>query len=184
MDFTPSRCPNPQCGQHRDPRPDFYQRHGSYRPQCRDENVPRFRCRTCGRGFSSQTFQVDFRDRRPDCNLTLLMLLAGGVGLRETARRVGINYRSVCGKQVKMAKLLARIAPGAAGEGATVTRLAHARWPLVRELLAQYRVVAARYEPEFAAPAPPRTRPPRAASRSPPPATQLAIAGVDPGSRG
>ncbi len=148
MSFVPPQCPNPECQQHLHPRAGFYRRRGFYRPQCRRDDVPRFRCRSCGRSFSSQTFQVDFRDHRPDCNLALLMLLASDVGLRQTGRMVGLNVKSVWAKHAKMAKLLARIAPGTGD--ANVAHVRQARKRGVRELLARYRAAAARHEAAMA----------------------------------
>jgi hypothetical protein len=55
--------------------------------------VPRFKCRVCGRGFSRQTFRLDYRDKRPELNAPLFGLLASGVGLRQAARvlRMGVG---------------------------------------------------------------------------------------------
>ena len=72
----PPRCPNRACPEHHHPTPRFYVRTGFYRPRCRSHPVPRFRCRTCERGFSRQTFRVDYRDHRPSLNDPLVRLLA------------------------------------------------------------------------------------------------------------
>jgi len=102
MSFDPPRCPNTSCGQHRNPRGRFYWRHGTFRARCHPEPVPRFRCRHCRRGFSVQTFRLDYRDRRPDCNELLFKVLASGVGLRQAARVTGLQPTSV---QKKMRKI-------------------------------------------------------------------------------
>ena len=75
--FIPPRCPNLTCPQHLRPEPGFFRRRGYYRPLCRPEGVPRFRCTTCKRGFSRQTFRHDWHDHRPDWNVALFMLLYG-----------------------------------------------------------------------------------------------------------
>jgi hypothetical protein len=64
--------------------------------------VPRFRCSTCGRGFSRQTFRADYRDHRPDQNVEVLRQLVSGTGLRQTGRLTGL---SVAGVQRKFRKL-------------------------------------------------------------------------------
>ncbi|HEX5050924.1 MAG TPA: hypothetical protein VFZ65_04055 [Planctomycetota bacterium] len=102
MTFDPPRCANPGCAQHEQPKPGFCIRHGYYRPHCRTEPIQRFRCRTCGKTFSRQTFRHDWRDRRYDRNDRLFELLASGVGLRQSARLLGLGLRSV---QKKMRKL-------------------------------------------------------------------------------
>ena len=89
--FTPPFCPYRGCRSHSSPSPDFFLRHGSFRARCRPRAIPRFRCRSCRRTFSRQTFRADFRDRRPDLNVPLLKLLAGGTGLRESGRQLGLS---------------------------------------------------------------------------------------------
>src|SRR5262245_10936755 len=107
MLFVPPRCPNSLCDQYLRPTPGFFWRRGYYQPACRRERVPRFRCRTCGRGFSRQTFRQDYRDHRPDTNCGLFMLLASGVGLRQAGRFLQMNARSVQDKKLKMTRDLA-----------------------------------------------------------------------------
>jgi transposase-like protein len=91
--FKPPFCPRADCSQHREANPNFYLRHGSYSPQCRAHPVPRFRCRSCGRTFSRQTFRADYYDRRPDLNAPILDLVTMGVGIRMCSRRLGLSLR-------------------------------------------------------------------------------------------
>jgi hypothetical protein len=107
MLFVPPRCPNILCDQHLRPTPGFFWRRGYYHPACRSERVPRFRCRTCRRGFSRQTFRQDYRDRRPATNVFLFKLLTSGVGLRQAGRCLQMNARSVQDKKLKMTRMLA-----------------------------------------------------------------------------
>ena len=78
---------------HSAPTPGFYVRNGHYRPKCRPQVVPRFRCRHCRRGFSRQTFRADYRDHRPQLNRRLLELLCWGIGLRQSSRLMGLSRR-------------------------------------------------------------------------------------------
>ena len=107
--FLPPRCPNRHCREHRQPRPGFFVRRGSYHPRCRAQPVPRFRCRTCQRGFSRQTFRADYRDHRPDLNTKVFLSLATGLGLRQTARNVGLSLRCTELKFRKIARHLRRL---------------------------------------------------------------------------
>lgn len=109
MRFDPPRCPNPTCRQHRAPDGKFYRRKGYYRPKCRAEPVPRFRCRTCNRQFSRQTYRHDRYDRRPHDNAPLFLLLASGVGLRQAGRVLDMDGSSVQGKKRKMAATFAAL---------------------------------------------------------------------------
>ena len=102
--FVPPFCPNEKCLLHREPVPGFWRSKGSYRPACRKEPVPRFRCRVCGRGFSRQTFRVDYRDHRPECNRRLLEELVSGVGLRQAGRIVHLTVGAVQRKARKLAR--------------------------------------------------------------------------------
>jgi transposase-like protein len=105
--FDPPRCPNPECEHHAKPSGRFYRRRGYYQPACRAEPVPRFRCRACRRGFSRQTFRMDYRDRRPQDNQLLFSLFASGVGLRQCGRLLDMDIRAVQEKKTKMAAALA-----------------------------------------------------------------------------
>lgn len=66
--------------------------------------MPRFRCKSCRRTFSRQTFRHDYRDRRPECNITLYNLLTSGAGLRQCARKLGLDIHSVQRKFWKVAQ--------------------------------------------------------------------------------
>jgi transposase-like protein len=107
MSFVPPRCPYRECVQHAAPITRFASRWGSYHPRCRSKPVQRYRCRSCRRTFSRQTFRHDRRDRRPQCNKRLFQLLTSGVGQRQSARLLGLALRSV---QKKMRKLAATCA--------------------------------------------------------------------------
>lgn len=102
--FVPPRCPNRRCAMHRAPTPGFYQRRGCYRPACRRSPVPRFSCKACSRSFSRQTFRLDCRDRRPECNERLFALLTSGVGLRQSARLLRMGVHAVQQKFRKLAR--------------------------------------------------------------------------------
>lgn len=103
MRFVPPRCPNTDCPRHSEPRPGFCVARGWYRAKCRLERIPRFRCRTCRRSFSRQTFRHDCRDKRPETNAPLFTLLTSGVGLRQAARALRLDIRAVQQKLVKFA---------------------------------------------------------------------------------
>ena len=107
--FQPPFCPYRHCSQHRTPEPRFFRRHGHYTARCRPRPIPRFRCRACGRTFSRQTFRMDYRDHRPDLNARLLRALASGLGLRQSARNLGLSPRCTELKFRKLARHLRRL---------------------------------------------------------------------------
>lgn len=103
MGFVPGFCPNEACDQHLQPEPDFFVRHGSFVAACHDEPVPRFRCRSCLRTFSTQTFRQDCWDRRPEVNDRVFELLVSGVGFRQSARMVKLGVAAIQQKARKLA---------------------------------------------------------------------------------
>jgi hypothetical protein len=110
--FVPPRCPNQECPAHLHPEsiPDgFYNPNGSYQPKCRPCPVPRFKCRVCHRGFSRQTFRVDYCDNKPHLNSYLFKLLASGMGLRQSARILPLSRRCTELKARKISHHLGRL---------------------------------------------------------------------------
>lgn len=107
--FQPPRCPHRDCSQHRAPEPRFFVKKGHYRALCRSHPVPRFRCRGCKRGFSRQTFRQDYRDHRPSLNVPLFLSLASGIGLRQSARNLGLSLSATEQKARKLARHLRRL---------------------------------------------------------------------------
>lgn len=107
--FEPPCCPHPDCSQHHRPQPGFYRRHGSYKARCRPHPVPRFRCKSCRRTFSRQTFRVDYCDHRPELNVRLVRYLASGLGLRQSARLLGLSPRCTELKARKLGRHLRRL---------------------------------------------------------------------------
>ena len=107
--FEPPRCPYRPCRNHNRPLPGFYIRRGFYRAKCRPWKIPRFRCKSCARTFSRQTFRVDYRDHRPDLNARLFTSLASGIGLRQTARNLKLSKRCTELKFRKIARHLRRL---------------------------------------------------------------------------
>ena len=105
--YEPPHCPNEGCPRHRDPAGKFFVRRGTYRARCRSQPIPRFRCKTCGRGFSRQTFRADYRDHRPELNLVALRHLCSGVGYRQTAWLIGMTRNNLERKARKLARVAA-----------------------------------------------------------------------------
>jgi transposase-like protein len=121
--FQPPRCPNRRCRAHRAPTPGFCASHGSYAAKCRPRPIPRFRCKHCGRTFSRQTFRADYRDHRPSLNAHLYLLLASGVGLRQSSRNLGLSRRCTELKARKLGRHLRRLHVNLCAQLPTGTRL-------------------------------------------------------------
>lgn len=100
--FKPPRCPHKDCPCHHSSSGRFYTRHGTYTAKIRPRPIPRFRCRSCERTFSRQTFRHDYRDRKPHLNVRVIQELTSGVGYRQTARIVGLTRRNLLNKARKI----------------------------------------------------------------------------------
>jgi transposase-like protein len=107
--FTPPRCPYGSCRAHLQPHPSLFRPHGHYRALCRPHPIPRFRCLSCFRTFSRQTFRADYHDHRPDLNAPLFQSLASGIGLRQSSRNLRLSLRCTELKFRKIARHLRRL---------------------------------------------------------------------------
>src|SRR5262245_4861814 len=86
-DFTPPFCPWPKCSQHHPADSSGYRFHriGAYSTLKR-ENIPRFKCGTCRRGFSRQTFATSYYLKRPELMRPVAEGLVAGSAHRQIAR--------------------------------------------------------------------------------------------------
>ena len=107
--FVPPRCPYRRCRAHLHPEPELLRPHGHYLAKCRPHPIPRFRCLSCLRTFSRQTFRMDYRDHRPDLNWQLLQSLASGLGLRQSSRNLRLSLRCTELKFRKLARHARRL---------------------------------------------------------------------------
>lgn len=105
--FQPPFCPYITCPYHNNPAPNHSASHGTYSPKCRPRPVPRFRCLSCSRTYSRQTFRMDYRDHKPHLNQGLLLLLTSGVGLRQASRVLRLSRRCL---EIKARKLSTHLA--------------------------------------------------------------------------
>ena len=85
-DFQPRHCPWRGCAEHRRRHPGYrFRRHG-YFSTARRRRIPRFRCKTCKRTFSRQTFSVSYYRKRPELLHRVAAGLVAGSALRQIAR--------------------------------------------------------------------------------------------------
>ena len=97
-------CPNPRCRLHLEhPGPRWFRTKGTYRTRAFGL-VRRFRCRSCGKTFSSQTFSVDYFAKRRVDYFDLLDRHASSESLRALSR----NLRLSCGTVQNRLDRLAR----------------------------------------------------------------------------
>ena len=104
--FEPPRCPYESCPRHRAPGTRFFLRHGFYRARVHTDPVPRFRCRSCRRTFSRQTFRVSYRDKKPHLNNTVFDRLTGGDWFNKSGRRCHLTRKNMMAKARKLQRHL------------------------------------------------------------------------------
>jgi transposase-like protein len=83
----PPHCPNPNCSHH-NPQPGSWPvvRFGYFRRKTPPFVIQRFRCITCRRTFSTQTFATTYWLKRPDLLLQVLEHATAGAANRQIAR--------------------------------------------------------------------------------------------------
>jgi len=74
---------------------DHFVKKGKYLRPSDQLPVQRFLCRSCGKQFSAQTWEVDYRQRKRDENQKLYSLLNSGVSQRRCALLCGLSQKSV-----------------------------------------------------------------------------------------
>jgi transposase-like protein len=93
--FQPRFCPRATCPSRTGAASFSYYRDGTFPRLADGRRVPRYRCKACRRRFSAQTFRLDFRHKKPQLNTSILSLLVSKVTLRQTARILGVDRKTV-----------------------------------------------------------------------------------------
>ena len=89
-------CPNCQARFRRSKKyPKSVLRAGFFRRKSDRKRVPRFKCKPCGRHFSSATLSICFRQKKRHLNSKIFAEFVSGVSLREAARKLKINRKTV-----------------------------------------------------------------------------------------
>jgi len=92
-------CPSLNCA-----APETVIRDGYFRRKDDSKMIQRFRCRGCGRRFSSATLSENYRQKRRRINSPLLKLLASGNSLKRSAFLLNVNPKTVARKLPLLAK--------------------------------------------------------------------------------
>jgi len=94
MRFRPRSCPFAACPS----RSSGHRRwcfKGHFRRACDGRVVQRFLCRECRRTFSTQTFRVDYRLKKPELNLSLFGSFISKVTHRQASRIIGCSRTTI-----------------------------------------------------------------------------------------
>lgn len=102
--FSPPFCPYEGCSNHLNPAErNWYYRKGYYSTKAFGP-VARYRCRACGKGFSRQTFRLDYYVKRPLDYRELAFAINSGSGLRALARKLGVGHHSIINRIGRLAR--------------------------------------------------------------------------------
>lgn len=109
--MVPPFCPNPACPYWQprrllSPPPSghpWFQSYGCYHSK-RNGRVPRFRCRSCGRSFSPQTFALSYYEKRRLSLRGLVSRLCSGESLRAIGRAFHCSVASVSNRIARLAR--------------------------------------------------------------------------------
>jgi transposase-like protein len=88
--FPTIKCPNPEC-----PGTKPINRRGAFFRQRDKRHVTQYFCSSCGKAFSEATFEVTYRQQKPDINAELRTLLMSGVSGRRAAILLGVDRKTV-----------------------------------------------------------------------------------------
>ena len=105
MKRLPKFCPNDRCRYHnakRVPEGTFV-RYGRHHTAAHGP-VQRFRCRSCGRTFSSQTLSIDYYVKRPVDYRRLRRAMSECASVRGCARTLGISANCVVNRTMRAAR--------------------------------------------------------------------------------
>ena len=106
MVTVPPFCPNRSCQTHTESvdstQPWFIRR--GFRTTKAFGQVPKFQCRHCRTGFSSQTFSIDYWAHRPISYQLVQNLLVGGSGTRQAGRTLGVSTRLLANRHLRLAR--------------------------------------------------------------------------------
>jgi transposase-like protein len=97
-------CTNPSCTVSNNSQARIA-RFGFFRRRCDSKRIQRYRCQACKTTFSNQTFNLTYRQHLPRVNGAVADLLCSKVSMRQVARLLGINHKTVAVKQKWYAKV-------------------------------------------------------------------------------
>ncbi|HVI39468.1 MAG TPA: hypothetical protein VM577_02315 [Anaerovoracaceae bacterium] len=86
------QCPNQHCYNHGEPPSNWYVKIGYYKPKNTQQKTPRYRCKACGKSFSTHTGNPTSSQKKPEINQLLFKLLVSGVSLRRASQILGVKY--------------------------------------------------------------------------------------------
>lgn len=88
-------CPNKLCSNNLNPGVKWFVKIGYYKPKTTNQKTPRYKCKSCGKSFSTRTNKINVNQKKPEINKLLFKLLVSGVSLRRSSEILGVQYNTV-----------------------------------------------------------------------------------------
>lgn len=88
-------CPDDTCVNHLNPVGNWYVKIGYYKPKTTNQKTPRYKCKSCGKSFSTRTNKTNSYQKKPEINTLLFKLLVSGVSLRRASEILEVEYNTV-----------------------------------------------------------------------------------------
>ena len=88
-------CANSDCENHTAKGTDWYVKTGYYKSKGSGQRTARFKCKVCGKTFSSNTHKPTAYQKKRAINGRLFELLVSGVSLRRAAKLLDVEYNTV-----------------------------------------------------------------------------------------
>ena len=102
--FIPVHCPHPGCSNYHHPQTaNWYRYFGIYRTKTFG-SIPRFRCNSCRKTFSSQTFSINYYAKKTLKMRDLYAQVNGGVGIRKIARNLNVHHNTIRNRIARMTR--------------------------------------------------------------------------------
>ena len=90
----PRHCSNPKCPNFLEPTKRWYYRSGSYETLAHGR-VQRYRCKSCGKSLSGQTFSIHYYAKRRLDLKSVFARLRGGASIRDVARQHHVSRTAI-----------------------------------------------------------------------------------------
>lgn len=88
-------CPNINCENHNKTSQGLFVKIGYYKPKTTNQPTPRYKCKSCGKTFSTHTGSLTYKQHKPEINKELFKLLVSGVSLRRASEILEVKYDTV-----------------------------------------------------------------------------------------
>ena len=73
----------------------WYVKIGYYKPKNTNQKTPRYKCKLCGKSFSTHTNKSNAYQKKPEINKMLFKLFVSGVSLRRASQILDVEYNTV-----------------------------------------------------------------------------------------